>query len=252
MIILLDFNSIDHGFNTGPNQFIEIISEETLANIELSSLYLHRDSQFVLKLKSEYRSELLRKVNNYVFLMFHKDYHHHHSSPILAIESSLDYDLIKSDVQGELISHGFDKNCIIYNGVCIEDKYHEFICYSDISSNKEEINRVILNHNSKIICSDYQELQELLTEQNELLNSSKEIKYLFYQLKKKCEEIDHLKVHLTWQNLQIENYKSYLEVLKIRVSQGTLYGIYMRCISIINKLGPIRKLAKFIHSLVFK
>ena len=248
MNILADFNLTE---KAPIDQLISLIDEGDLSNFNLTSFYKTSKNRFIIRISSDNKDDLDDKLNQYVYLLFHFNYFYSNGSPLIAIESTLKTTDINEVVNNILSSHGFLNSFILIHSNNRSYSDNNFIKSYDQLNKSNLLETAVLDYESIIVCQNYDQVIQLMNKQKTVIDSSVAVKFLYDKLNNVIQDNRNLKQQISWQASQLNNHKLYLEVLKMRYSQGAFYPLYMKIISIINRMGPFRKFAKYIHSKLF-
>ena len=233
------------------NSIINVIDVDYILNQDLSTFFLDSSFRnFIIHINVAESNDLQLELDKIVFILFHKQYYYFNEAPVFLVSGDVGQNIYE-DINRLLKLHGFISTIIISD---IEKKIFAEVNMGTFleEMKNEEHSFQLLNPRSVVICDSSQSLESLEQKQISLLNAHNGLTGYVNTFQLLNNEFESLIKENKWLKSQLNNHKSYLEVLKLRVSQGRFYNLYMSIISFINKFGPLRKIAKYIHSKIFK
>lgn len=213
----------------------EKLNKEFFINVNFSFCFVFDDFEDI-------------KENFYVF--FHKEYFTYSNQFILFIKTNISKS-VEEKVNDLFALHGYEIP-IIFEAPKEKFEKGEFLILNNVYDkySVDKINLADLLKQNTFYFSTYNDYLLLKNKYNKTIEKSEELKAIANILVNTHLENIRLKNTLEWNQKQLQNYKTYLFVLKKLIREGSDFGskVYNnRVINFLKKIGPLRKAGKYMY-----
>ena len=244
-------------FHKGLSNLIYVINPQQIEEFNKNDFFNNFNFPFIMELEIILEDDPTEILDQFFHFVFHKNYYFIGHAPLIKISNTSNNFAIQK-ITSFFNNQGY-KEVKIFNTGNDEPELFNIDNPNKITSNalldslpfeRNEIQLLI--GNTFVYCHNEEMFLKVESRLNQLLFENQELSLLNNKIRELIRENTNLKKQLAWNILQLQNHKMYLEVAIERLRQGTIGAIYMKLVNFINKTGPLRKLAKSIHGIIFK